>query len=182
MYKNFVTLTQENAGEKRRVYTTEGIEYCSKCDTLEHSKDSLNDIIWQAIEIDGLTGYVYVIYEIEKDGEYVDGEEFEIFIENVVRNFGIPSKYIIWGNKIPHIFEVNRDKSSFYIVDNLLDWNDLNIYEQAQAKEQYLCIRETEEQRGRDEITKEYPNPMDWRFVKECLFKRNEQGFIDVLI
>lgn len=117
MFKNIITFTQENAGEERRVYTTEGIEYSSECDTLEHSKESISDIIWEAIEIDGLTGYVNIIYQIEKDGEYVDSEEFEIFIDKVVVKSDTPSKYIIWNNKKPYIFEVDREKSSYHVVE-----------------------------------------------------------------
>lgn len=200
MFKNIITLTQENAGEQR-VYTTEGVEYYSECDTLENSKESINNIIWQAIELDGLTGYVDVVYEIEENGEYVEGEEFEIFIDRVVTKFGVPSKYIKWGNKTPHLFEVDREKSSYHVVDlsdeengltdtlmsygkndEVLTWDDLSLIEQEQAKEQYLSIRENKEQRGRDEVTEEYPEPMDWRGVKECSFIRDDKGYIDVLI
>lgn len=117
MFKNIITLTQENAGEQRRVYNTEGIEYCSECDTLENSKESIGDIIWEAIELDGLTGYVNVAYEIEENEEYVEGEEFEIFIDKVVTKSNVPSKYIQWGNKTPHIFEVDRKKSSYCVIE-----------------------------------------------------------------
>ena len=65
----------------------------------------------------------------------------------------------------------------------ILMWNDLEPWEQEVAKEQYLFIREQEEERARDEITEEYPYPMDWTLVKECTFTRNEEDMtVDVWI
>lgn len=51
-----------------------------------------------------------------------------------------------------------------------------------QALNSYLCIREEEEQRDRNEVTDEYPNPMDWRAVKSCKFERQNNGYISVII
>ena len=56
--------------------------------------------------------------------------------------------------------------------EKLLEWDDLTEYEKELAKEQYLTIREDEEQRGRDEVNEWFPEPMDWEYVKECLFRR----------
>lgn len=65
----------------------------------------------------------------------------------------------------------------------ILTWDELEPWEQEMAKEQYLFIREQEEERARDEITKEYPYPIDWTFVKECTFTRNEEDMtVDVWI
>lgn len=58
-----------------------------------------------------------------------------------------------------------------YIKD-LLEWDDLTEYEKELAKEQYLTIREDEEQRNRDEVNERFPEPIDWTYVTECLFKR----------
>lgn len=116
MFITNVVLTQENAGKERRIYTGEGCEYRTECDTLENAKLSIKDVIWQSIELDGLTGYVNVSVSIENNGEYVDGEEFEILVEKVVFTEQ-PSRYVKWGNKVPHIFTVDRNNSVVINVD-----------------------------------------------------------------
>jgi len=63
-----------------------------------------------------------------------------------------------------------------------LKWEDLTPEEKEQAKETYLCIRECEEERERNEITSEYPYPIDWEYVMTCQFERNEDGCIEVII
>ena len=68
------------------------------------------------MNFDGLTGYVNVSVSIESNGEYVDGEEFEILVEKVAFTEQ-PSKYIKWGNKVPHIFTVDRNNSVVINVD-----------------------------------------------------------------
>ena len=61
-------------------------------------------------------------------------------------------------------------------------WEDLTLPEQEQVKETYLSIREHEEGRDRNETTIDYPEPMDWREVRYCLFEQKENGTIDVII
>ena len=73
---------------------------------------------------------------------------------------------------------INREQALY----KYLKWNDLTLSEQEQAKETYLSIREHEEDRSRDETTQDYPEPMDWRGVRYCLFERKENGYIDVII
>lgn len=63
-----------------------------------------------------------------------------------------------------------------------LSWNDLTEAEKEQVANTYLCIREGEEQRDRNEVTEEYPEPMDWRAVKGCRFERQNNGYVDVII
>ena len=81
------------------------------------------------------------------------------------------------------------DKTGFLInsflfeyVPEFVKWDDLKEHEKEQAINTYLCIREMEERRSRDETTPEYPEPMDWRFVKECKLQRNKTGYIEVII
>ena len=62
-----------------------------------------------------------------------------------------------------------------------LNWNDLTNAEREQTINTYLCIREEEEQRDRNEVTETYPEPMDWRLVKPCKFERRESGYVDVI-
>ena len=61
-----------------------------------------------------------------------------------------------------------------------LSWNDLTEMEKAQATESYIWIREQEEQRQRDEITEEYPEPINPDGVTCCRFERMEDGYIYV--
>ena len=64
-----------------------------------------------------------------------------------------------------------------------INWNDLTDVEKEQVINTYLCIREEEEeQRDRNEVTEEYPEPMDWRYVKTCRFERQDNGYVDVII
>lgn len=58
----------------------------------------------------------------------------------------------------------------------MLNWNDLTNVEKAQAKETYLCIREQEENRSRDEFTDDYPDPMCACGVVCCKFQRVSSG------
>lgn len=63
-----------------------------------------------------------------------------------------------------------------------LKWNDLTKAEQEQAKETYIRIREDEEERDRNEITNDYPEPIDSTGVEGCSFERQADGYIDVII
>lgn len=53
-----------------------------------------------------------------------------------------------------------------------LSWDELSPQEKAQAQESYLCIKENEEKRGRNEVTDEHPEPINPDGVKLCKFKR----------
>lgn len=62
-----------------------------------------------------------------------------------------------------------------------LKWDDLTDEEKEQATESYICFRECEEERSREEIAKEYgKNFADC--VKDCQFERQEDGYIFVNI
>lgn len=66
-----------------------------------------------------------------------------------------------------------------------LTWKDLDDYEKAVAEEQYLCIREYEEDRARDETNEWYPDPIDPSGVECCTFYREEidgETVINVII
>lgn len=111
MFTTNIILTQENnTDDERRIYTEDGHKYKTECDTLDNAKLSVNDVIWQSVELDGLIGYVNVEVSISNDEQYVDHDEFEINVKNVVFT-DQPSKYVLWGNKTPHIFTVDREKS-----------------------------------------------------------------------
>lgn len=61
-----------------------------------------------------------------------------------------------------------------------LTWNDLTDEEKKQARETYISIREAEEERRRDEITEEYPYPIDGDGVLNRRFLRESDGYITV--
>lgn len=61
-----------------------------------------------------------------------------------------------------------------------LSWDDLTELEKEQATESYIYIREVEEQRQRDEITKDYPEPINPKRVEGCRFERMSDGYIYV--
>lgn len=69
----------------------------------------------------------------------------------------------------------------FIVEGKNLKWDELSTIDKEQAKEQYLYIRECEEQRGRNEVTPEYPYPIDWELVKECKFDVKD-GAVNVWI
>lgn len=64
----------------------------------------------------------------------------------------------------------------------ILTWENLTKEEQKQTTETYLYIREIEEDRLRNEVTEDYPEPIDKDGVKDCKFERDEYGYIVVII
>ena len=46
---------------------------------------------------------------IEKNGEYRDRDEF-VMVTKIVRT-DVPSKFVVWGDMEPHLFEVDKEKS-----------------------------------------------------------------------
>ena len=103
MIKANITISEQNL---LNGFTPNGYEYQTICDTLEHSKQSIKDVIWECIEIDGIVGdnLIEVIYENNET------EEFIIHVDKIIFT-NKPSKFIKWGNKIPHLFTVDRNKS-----------------------------------------------------------------------
>lgn len=72
---------------------------------------------------------------------------------------------------------------SWFEKNDFLQWSDLTKEEQEQAMESYINIREREEERDRNEVTNDYPEPIDGTEVENCLFeRRQEDGYIFVII
>lgn len=92
-------------------FIQDGCEYQTTCKDLETSKKLVKGVIWQCIELDGLSGrcLVEVFYD-DSEKEYLDHDEFVIRIDKVVFT-DEPSKFVKWGDKKPHIFTVDREKS-----------------------------------------------------------------------
>ena len=63
-----------------------------------------------------------------------------------------------------------------------LTWDDLTDEEKVAARESYICIREHEEDRHRDDITNnpDYDYPITGDSVEGCRFERMESGCIYV--
>lgn len=59
-------------------------------------------------------------------------------------------------------------------------WEDLSPAEKEQATETYICIRECEEQRSRDEVTNTYAELINPSNVECCKFIRQEDGYVIV--
>ena len=110
MYTIDIIITAENETEGRRIYTGNSHQYKTTCNKQEHIEESIKNILWESIEIDGLIGYIHVGACIDKNGKYIDTKSYEIYIETIVLT-NEPSKYIQWGDKEPYIFTVDREKS-----------------------------------------------------------------------
>lgn len=87
------------------VYVVEG-------ETKEEILDN-KDVLWQAIEIEGFdNSEVLVMVDFEEDGEYLDRDDF-IMTAKITRT-DKPSGYVVWGDKKPHIFKIDREKSEIH--------------------------------------------------------------------
>lgn len=96
--------------------TLNGHEYRTEHDTLESAKLGIKDIIWQSIELDCLIGLCRVEVSHEHNGEWVDGDEFDIRVVKVVRT-GEPSKYVKNTERNPLIQTVDKEKSVVIIEE-----------------------------------------------------------------
>lgn len=65
-----------------------------------------------------------------------------------------------------------------------LTWDDLTEAEKEEAKESYICIREYEEERNRNDITSnpDYDYPITADGIECCKFERMASGYIFVNI
>lgn len=91
-------------------YKIEGEDFESVC--------GIGEVLWQAVEIDGFDNRkVLVKMQIKKDGIVVSNEKFHI--ETSIARTDVPSKFIVWGDKKPYIFEIDRNRSRIKIVVEL---------------------------------------------------------------
>ena len=65
-----------------------------------------------------------------------------------------------------------------------LTWNYLTDEEKEQARESYICFREQEEERERNDVTSnpDYGYVITGNGVENCRFERNKDGYIFVNI
>lgn len=90
-------------------FDSEPYEYVLETENYPTGKQ-IRDLVYQAIEIEGISSDCHLQMTVELDGEYFSGDECIVELVNIVRTEE-PSKFIKWGDKVPHIFSVDRDKS-----------------------------------------------------------------------
>lgn len=71
--------------------------------------EKLHDLIFQAIEIEGMESDFLLETLVEENNEYYSSDECVVTPE-IVRT-SEPSKFIMWGNRLPHIFTVDKQRS-----------------------------------------------------------------------
>lgn len=71
--------------------------------------ENIQDVIFQAIEIELMESEFFLELIVENDGKYVNSDECIVYPE--VYRTSEPSSFVRWGNKKPHIFSVDRGKS-----------------------------------------------------------------------
>lgn len=71
--------------------------------------EKLHDLIFQAIEIEGMESDFLLETLVEENNEYYSSDECVVTSE-IVRT-SEPSKFIMWGNRLPHIFTVDKQRS-----------------------------------------------------------------------
>ena len=62
------------------------------------------------------------------------------------------------------------------------NWNELTELQKAMATEQYICIRECEENRSRYETNNDYTELIDASYVECCKFEITDDGEVWVII
>ena len=81
------------------------------------TNEDFKDIIFQACEIERIPNVIISVdINTEKDGEFVNHDEFE-FTLNIVRTQKL-SKYICWDKcpNLPPIYEVDKEKSEIKLI------------------------------------------------------------------
>lgn len=111
MYRTEFLITEQTvAGE----LNSEPYEYVLETEEYPTGKQ-IRDLVYQAIEIEGISSDCYLQMTVEHNGEYFSGDECVIELVKIVRTEE-PSRFIVWGDKVPHIFSVDRDKSFIKFV------------------------------------------------------------------
>lgn len=80
-------------------------------------KEDINteDILWQAVEIERFDeSEVLVVVEFEEEGVYLDRDE-SLMTASIVRT-DEPSGWIQWGDKMPTIFKIDRERSKITLT------------------------------------------------------------------
>lgn len=91
--------------------------YVQAAHSVEEAKD-IEDVLWQAIEVECLDN-MDILVEMtlyNKDGEYIDRDE-AVYRTTITRTKQ-PSAFIVWRNKMPNIFRIDKENSRLEIVNN----------------------------------------------------------------
>lgn len=117
-YECCIKLIQESATQKERQYIDENSHIYKIAGGLSFIKNHFIDIIWESIELDGLSGNVLIKVEIIKNEKCIKTNQTEINIEKVVHTDEI-SKWVepdLDDPSYSDILEVDREKSSFKVI------------------------------------------------------------------
>ena len=89
---------------------SDSVDYRMLLNRYPESSD-IDDLVFQAVEIEGLDNEekLPVDYVIDKNGDFIAHEEINI-TPRIVRT-NIPSRFVNWEGKTPHIFAIDREKS-----------------------------------------------------------------------
>lgn len=81
----------------------------------EPTAEELDGVLWQMVEIECIDDGQLILVEqlTEENGQYHDYDQAVIKVN--VKRTNEPSSLIIWGEKTPHIFKIDRSKSSYDI-------------------------------------------------------------------
>lgn len=101
----FLITEQAVTGE----FNSEPYEYVLETENYPTGKQ-IRDIVYQAIEIEGIASDCHIQMTVEQNGEFFSSDECIVELVNIVRTEE-PSNFIKWGDKIPHIFTVDKENS-----------------------------------------------------------------------
>ena len=69
------------------------------------------------------------------------------------------------------------------MMKKIKQWYELTDEQKEAATEQYVCIRECEEERNRDDVNEIYTEPIDASYVSTCRFEVDDKdGSLEVII
>lgn len=102
----------ENSEPHEYLITTE--TNLKSTDTKEKWFSVIESCVKQCIEIDTLpeNSTIKIVCSIDSKNK----KEFQIYIEKLSRT-KTASSYIIWGDKIPHIFKIDWNNSKLNVID-----------------------------------------------------------------
>ena len=109
---NYLEFYEESFGGG---YGSEPSCYSIEGDSINEVSD-VEDVIWQAVEIEGFDNRrILVKSRIEDDGEIVCEDKF--YVDAEIKRTDNPSKFIKWGEKKPHIFEIDKKNSKLTVKE-----------------------------------------------------------------
>lgn len=106
MFRTEFLITEQTVTGK---FDSEPYEYVLETEEYPTGQQ-IRDLVYQAIEIEGISSYCHIQMTVELNGEYFSGDECVVELVKIVRTTE-PSKFIKWEDKVPHIFAVDKENS-----------------------------------------------------------------------